>query len=167
MKTGFSILLLTLIFIIGSVFAMELHSKSFTANAVISSQYTCDGSDISPQLSWSDVPAGTKSFALILDDPDAPAGTWTHWVLYNIPPNINKLDENIKQLPDNTKVGVNSWGKQEYGGPCPPSGQHRYFFKLYALDTMLDLNGSVDATALQKAMKGHVLAQAELKTLYR
>jgi Raf kinase inhibitor-like YbhB/YbcL family protein len=153
---------------------MVINSPSFSHNGVIPSRHTCDGLDISPPLAWSGVPAGTTSFALIVDDPDAPdpaapKRTWVHWVLYNIPANVGGLAEGIaaKTLPAGTLDGINDWHRTGYGGPCPPVGRHRYFFKLYALDaTLPDLNKPSKA-ALEKAMQGHVLAQAELIGLYQ
>ena len=146
---------------------MELVSNSFANNSVIPAQYTCDGKDITPHLTWRDAPLNTKSFALIVEDPDAPAGLWVHWILYNIPPEVISLEENLASLPAGTEVGINSWQRKAYGGPCPPSGQHRYYFRLYALDEMLSLSGNVDRDVLYKAMSGHVLAKVELLGLYR
>lgn len=149
-------------------------SRSFMHDSAIPARHTCDGPNISPPLAWSGVPAGTKSLALIVDDPDAPdpaapKTTWVHWVLYNIPPDANALTEGIaaKDLPPGTLQGINDWRSTGYGGPCPPVGKHRYFFKLYALDTVLpDLKHSAKA-ALEKAMQGHVLAHSELVGLYK
>jgi Raf kinase inhibitor-like YbhB/YbcL family protein len=149
---------------------MQITSSAFTEGTMIPPKYTCDGQDISPPLEWKEVPAGTKSFALITDDPDAPMGTWVHWVAYNIPSNITKFDENVKpekEFKNGMRQGNNSWPKIGYGGPCPPSGTHRYYFKLYALDTMLDLKpGSTKAQVLQ-AMKGHILAEAQVMGKYK
>jgi hypothetical protein len=131
----------------------------------IPAYHTCDGDDLSPPLDWNDPPEGTQSFVLIMDDPDAPGGTWVHWVLYNIPAEARNLQANVSpeaQLPDGSTHGINSWGRLGYGGPCPPSGTHRYFFKLYALDTTLSLGENADKTQLLAAMEGHVLAEAEL-----
>jgi Raf kinase inhibitor-like YbhB/YbcL family protein len=149
---------------------MKLTSTVFNAGAEIPSTYTCEGADRAPPLAWTDVPAATKSFALIVDDPDAPdpkapKTTWVHWVAYNIPPAASGLREGGR-LPGAAREGVNDWKRGGYGGPCPPIGRHRYFFKLYALDTELpDLGGPTKA-ALEKAMKGHVLAHAELIGTY-
>jgi len=132
--------------------------------------YTYDGQDISPSLEWKDIPVGTKSFALINDDPDASGTTWDHWVVYNIPLNITSLDENVKpekEFKNGMRQGTNTWGKIGYGGPCPPGGTHRYFFKLYALDTMLDLRSEATKAQLLEAMKGHVLAEAQLMGKYK
>ena len=148
------------------VLIMQLTSNAFQNNAFISQQYTCDGSDVSPPLQWHDTPADTKSFVLIVDDPDAPHGTWDHWILFNIPSNTNQLSENISQLPAGTKVGKNSWGKTGYGGPCPPSNIHRYFFKLYALDTILPLKNGVSKQEIILAMKNHILSTTELMGKY-
>jgi len=154
--------------------SMIINSPSFSHNGVIPARHTCDGLDISPPLAWNGVPAGTTSFALIVDDPDAPdpaapKRTWVHWVLYNIPADVGGLAEGIaaKALPAGTLDGINDWHRTGYGGPCPPVGRHRYFFRLCALNTTLpDLNKPTKA-ALEKAMQGHVLAQAELIGLYQ
>ena len=145
---------------------MELNSIAFGANADIPSLYTCEGRDVSPPLAWTGVPAGTKSLALIVDDPDAPAGVWTHWVVYNLPAQTKSLDENV---PKQAKVlhggfqGLSSFGSIGYGGPCPPPGSaHRYFFRLYALDTMLNLQAGALKQKVFEAMKGHILGQAQL-----
>jgi len=145
---------------------MVLHSEAFAAGAEIPRVYTCDGSDSAPPLSWSGVPAGTKSLALIVDDPDAPGGTWVHWIVYNLPPAGGKVAAG-GALPKGALHGSNSWKKAAYGGPCPPSGRHHYSHRLYALDTLLpDLHGPSKAT-LEQAMQGHVLAQAELVGTYQ
>ncbi|MFQ5930802.1 MAG: YbhB/YbcL family Raf kinase inhibitor-like protein [Nitrospiraceae bacterium] len=149
---------------------MELKSSAFEAGDLIPAKYTCDGSDVSPPLSWSDAPSGTQSFALISDDPDAPRGTWVHWVTWNIPATPLSLDEGLPKrdsLPNGTKQGTTDFRRVGYGGPCPPSGTHRYFFKLYALDTILNLPSSTTKPALEKAMQGHILKQAELMGVYR
>jgi hypothetical protein len=120
-------------------------------------------------LAWNDPPAGAASLALIVDDPDAPGGVWVHWVLYNIPAEARGLPEGVPaqdELPDGSRHGVNSWGRRDYGGPCPPSGTHRYFFKLYALDTMLDLPAGATKEELLAAMQGHILGEAELMGTY-
>ena len=153
---------------------LNITSPSFAHNGAIPAHHTCDGRDDSPALAWDGVPSGTKSLALIVDDPDAPDPdaprmTWVHWVLYNIPTSASGLAENIsdKDLPDGTRQGINDWQRTGYGGPCPPIGRHRYFFKLYALDTVLpDLKHPAKA-ALEKAMRGHIIAQAELIGLYQ
>jgi hypothetical protein len=149
---------------------LALKSTAFGTGEFIPRKYTCDGSDISPPLEWSDAPEDTRSFALIVDDPDAPGGTWVHWVLYNIPGNASSLAENSApdpRLADGSMNGRNSWGKLGYGGPCPPSGTHRYFFRLYALDTVLNLSSGASKEQLLSAMKGHILAQAELMGKYK
>jgi Raf kinase inhibitor-like YbhB/YbcL family protein len=148
---------------------MELKSSAFTAGEMIPQKYTCDGPDVSPPLSWSDVPAGAKSLALIADDPDAPMGTWVHWVAWNIPPNARGLEEGVPKkdsLPNGMKQGTTDFRSIGYGGPCPPSGTHRYFFKLYALDTSLNLPPSTTKKDLEKAMQGHLLQQVELMGKY-
>jgi len=144
---------------------LVIKSSAFEQMGMIPEKYTCKGVNVSPPLQWSDVPEGTKSFALIHDDPDAPSGDWIHWVLYNIPADVRELKENIptkKELDDGTRQGITDFGKLSYGGPCPPSGTHRYFFKLYALDEMLDLPAGSTKEELIKAMQGHILAQGEL-----
>ncbi|OGT49488.1 MAG: hypothetical protein A3E82_04605 [Gammaproteobacteria bacterium RIFCSPHIGHO2_12_FULL_38_11] len=145
---------------------MKLTSNAFLNGEFIPTQYTCDGNDLSPQLHWTGEPENTKSFVLIVDDPDAPMGNWDHWLLFNIPSDINQLKEAFSKLPSGTKEGKNSWEKTGYGGPCPPSNIHRYFFKLYALDTLLSLENGATKDQLIQAMQGHVLAQAELMGRY-
>ncbi|MGD2096275.1 MAG: YbhB/YbcL family Raf kinase inhibitor-like protein [Desulfobacterales bacterium] len=153
---------------------MQLTSPVFENQKSIAKKFTCDGDDISPALEWSGVPGGTKSFALIVDDPDAPDPanpkmTWVHWVLYNIPAATDSLPEGVKDedLPKGTLQGLNDWKKTGYGGPCPPVGKHRYFHKLYALDIVLpDLTHPTKAK-LEKAMEGHVISEAELVGLYQ
>jgi len=153
---------------------LTLSSSAFEPNGAIPREYTCDGSDVSPPFAWSGVPDGTKSLALIVDDPDAPDPkspkmTWVHWVLYDIPPSAAGLPKAAKSrdLPEGTRVGVNDWKRTGYGGPCPPIGRHRYFHKLYALDTTLGDLGAVTKAGLEDAMRGHVLAQAELVGTYQ
>lgn len=141
--------------------AMNLTSAAFSQGQSIPVKFSCKGRDVSPALAWDEPPAGTQSFALIMDDPDAPMGTWVHWVLFNIPASTRALAENFQPAAP-IVTGKNSWGKNSYGGPCPPSGTHRYFFKLYALDTLLDLSPSADKKSLLAALEGHSLAQAEL-----
>ena len=183
-KVGFIILVVSLLFVVQcqsksnakkeinkkeGVKNMVLVSSAFKAGEMIPSKYTCDGENISPQLSWSGAPAGTKSFALIADDPDAPMGTWVHWVIYNIPDTTHQLKEAVppvQKLPDGALQGISDFRKIGYGGPCPPSGVHRYYFKLYALDTMLSLPAGVTKAELLKAMEGHILAKAELMGRY-
>ena len=152
----------------------EITSPAFSHNEEIPSKYTCDGEDISPALEWSGLPEGTKSIALIVDDPDAPDPaapkmTWVHWVLYNIPPSATGLPEAVKSqdLPEGTKEGLNDWKRSGYGGPCPPIGRHRYFHKLYALDIVLPGLGRPTKKDLEKAMEGHILAKAELVGTYQ
>jgi len=154
--------------------ALEIRSPAFAHNEEIPARYTCEGDDIAPPLEWSGVPDGTRSLALIVDDPDAPDPeapkmTWVHWVLYNLPADLTELAEGlqVKELPAGARSGINNWDKTGYGGPCPPIGRHRYFHKLYALDTTLDLHERANKAELEKAMKGHVLASAELIGTYR
>ncbi|MBI4137085.1 YbhB/YbcL family Raf kinase inhibitor-like protein [Candidatus Roizmanbacteria bacterium] len=139
---------------------MDLTSDSFENNQTIPSPYTCDGEGINPPLSIGGIPEETESLALTVTDPDAPAGTWTHWVVFNIPPDTDEIDED--SVPDNSLQGVNDSGNMKYGPPCPPSGEHRYVFHVYALDTMLDLPAGADREALESAMEGHILEQAQL-----
>ena len=146
--------------------AFSLSSQSFQNGSDIPKKFTCDGPDVSPQLKWNDPPPNTLSFALIMDDPDAPAGTWVHWVLYDLPADTGELPEGVRkqeQLSSGARQGRNDFGKIGYGGPCPPPGKaHRYFFKLYALDTKLNLKSGATKADLERAMKGRILAQAEL-----
>ncbi len=153
---------------------MELSSPSVENQGNVPEKFTCDGEDISPALEWSGAPEGSETFVLIVDDPDAPDPanprmTWVHWVLYNIPAAVSSLPEGVKDsnLPEGTLQGRNDWNKTGYGGPCPPIGQHRYFHKLYALDTALSDLGQPTKEELEKAMDGHVLSQAELIGLYQ
>jgi hypothetical protein len=149
---------------------MTLTSPAFADEGTIPQTYTCDGEDISPELQWQDPPEGTESFALVVEDPDAPARTWIHWVVYNIPADQRSFDESVPaetELPGGALQGQNSWPRTGYGGPCPPRGTHRYFFTLYALDTTLDLEpAAADKAALLEAMEGHVLAQTSLMGRY-
>lgn len=152
--------------------ALTLTSPAFSHNGEIPSKYTCEGDDISPPLQWSGVPAGAKSLVLIVDDPDAPDPahprmTWVHWVLYDIPPDTNGLPEAVSQLPPGTREGLNDWKRTGYGGPCPPIGRHRYFHKLYALDTKLGDLGRPTKADVERAMKGHILEQAVLIGTYQ
>lgn len=149
---------------------IKITSSAFTHGGLIPAKYTCDGADISPPLKWDAVPEATQGIALICDDPDAPMGTWVHWVLYNLPPETKELSENFPQdetLPDGTRQGVSDFGKTGYGGPCPPGGTHRYYFKIYALDKKLDIEPIADKAALLKAMKDHILAQGQLMGKYK
>jgi Raf kinase inhibitor-like YbhB/YbcL family protein len=140
---------------------MKISSPAFGTNQKIPKKYTCDGEDISPSLMIDEIPEGTETLALIVDDPDAPAGTWVHWVVFNIPV-TNRIEEG--EVPGNQ--GINDFRKERYGGPCPPSGTHRYFFKLYALDQELGLSEGASRRDVEAAMGGHILAQAELIGLY-
>jgi Raf kinase inhibitor-like YbhB/YbcL family protein len=150
----------------GGAMSFQLSSSAFSSGGTIPKKHTCDGSDASPALNWNGAPAGTQSFALIANDPDAPAGTGVHWVLYNAPGSAKEFSEGVKkeeQLSDGTLQGRNDFRKIGYGGPCPPPGKpHRYFFKLYALDTKLSLKAGATKGEVESAMKGHVLGQAEL-----
>ncbi len=150
---------------------LVLTSTEFQNGGLIMRRYTCDDVDMSPPLEWGNVPPGTKSFALICDDPDAPSGTFVHWVIFNIPPNERILLEQIPGddiLSDGTKQGKNDFGKTGYGGPCPPPGEpHRYFFKFYALDIMLDLEPGITKADLEEAMSGHIIQKGELMGKYK
>jgi Raf kinase inhibitor-like YbhB/YbcL family protein len=150
----------------GGAMSLQVSSTAFSANERIPVKYTCEGQDVSPQLNWSGAPATTKSFALIVDDPDAPAGTWVHWVLYNLPPDTKELPEGVEKqekLDNGAVQGRNDFRKTGYGGPCPPAGKpHHYFFKLYALDTRLDLKPSASKQDIERAMQGHIVAQGQL-----
>ena len=147
----------------GEPMTMALTSPAFNEGGPIPSKFTCDGEDISPELDWFGTPEGTVSLALIMDDPDAPMGTWVHWVLYNLPMDLSGLREGMTGVGLD---GTNSWNRTGYGGPCPPSGTHRYYFKLYALDTNLDLAPRPNKEALLAAMEDHILGQAELMGTY-
>ena len=145
--------------------SIEITSSAFAHETAIPTRFSCKGEDVSPALTWGEPPAGTQSFALIMDDPDAPVGTWDHWLLFNIPVAARGLPEAFPSdatLPDGSMSGKNSWGTTGYGGPCPPSGTHRYFFKLYALDEMLAISAGASKGELEKAMVGHILAKGEL-----
>jgi len=152
--------------------ALKLSSPAFAHNGAIPIDNTCDGKDLSPPLSWSGRPVGTQSFVLIVDDPDAPDPaapkmTWVHWLLYNLPADLGQLPEGPGDLPGGTMEGLNDWKRTGYGGPCPPKGRHRYFFKLYALDCRLsDLHRPTKAK-LEAAMSGHILAEATLIGTYQ
>lgn len=153
---------------------LTLNSPDFVHNGPMPARLTCDDRDLSPQLHWSGLPAGTQSLALIVDDPDAPDPaaprmTWVHWVLYNMPPTATGLPEGVvvHALPPGTREGLNDWGRTGYGGPCPPIGRHRYFHKLYALDMVLPDLGRATKATLEQAMAGHVLASTELVGTYQ
>lgn len=152
--------------------AFLLTSLAFAQLAALPPRYTCEGANLSPPLSWSGVPPGTRSLALVVDDPDAPdpaapKTTWVHWLVYNLPATAPGLPEGGKPLPAGAREGNNDWQKPGYGGPCPPIGRHRYFFKLYALDVRLPDLGPVTKGGLEKAMGGHVLGRAELVGTYQ
>lgn len=145
------------------VSSLQITSAAFEQGAAIPVKYSCDGQDISPPLAWSGTPEEAQSLVLITDDPDAPVGTWVHWVMFDIPVDTNSLPEGVQ---DAGTDGNNSWGRTGYGGPCPPSGAHRYFYKLYALDTMLNLEPGATKEDVEKAMQGHILSQGELMGKY-
>lgn len=179
-KKTISILIVVVLLIAGTIFFfnngqtapeksitnlnMQISSPAFQHNGRIPALYTCDGKNISPPLAISDVPETAQSLVLISDDPDAPVGTWVHWLVWNIDPKTTEIAEHT--APAGAIEGTTSFGNVGYGGPCPPSGTHRYFFKLYALDIRLDLPKSTDKKALEEAMKDHILAKAEIIGLY-
>ncbi len=140
-------------------------STAFKDGEMIPSRYTCDGANISPQIAWTNIPHDTKSIAIISDDPDAPVGTWVHWIVYDIPPDVTELQENCppdKILKNGAKQGITDFKRIGYGGPCPPSGTHRYFFKAYALDILLNAQPGLTKANLLKAMDGHIIAKGQL-----
>lgn len=150
--------------------SIQITSTAFTEGSLIPKIYTCEGKDISPPLTWSNLPDGTKSIALINDDPDAPMGTWVHWVVYNIPATEKGLKEAVpseKVLSNGTKQGTTDFRRIGYGGPCPPSGTHRYFFKIYALDKLLELEPGATKGQLLTAMEGHILGNGQLVGKYK
>jgi len=150
--------------------ALEISSSAFSEGGLIPPSYTCDDQDVSPDLTWTGIPEGTKTLALICDDPDAPVGTWVHWVLFNIPPGENGLRSNIApeaELSYGARHGKNDFGKLGYGGPCPPGGTHRYFFKLYALDTTLELQSGATKAQVEAAMEGHIIDETQLMGKYK
>lgn len=150
---------------------LELKTSAFTPGGDIPKKFTCDGPDLSPGLSWSEAPSNTQSIALVMDDPDAPSGTWVHWVVYDLPPAVRALPEGLPQDGDlkvGGRQGRNDFRRTGYGGPCPPPGKpHRYFFKLYALDIKTNLNPGATKADLDRAIQGHILAQAELMGRYK
>lgn len=151
--------------------SLTISSPSFQNGGPIPQKFTCDGADVSPALTWDDPPAGTKTFALLVDDPDAPVGNWNHWAIWNLPANLHSLPEGVRKnthLPDGSQQGQNDFHKPGYNGPCPPAGKpHRYFFKLFALDTKVSLQSEDGKPELESAMKGHTLATAELMGTYK
>jgi Raf kinase inhibitor-like YbhB/YbcL family protein len=150
---------------------VQLNTPAFKPGSDIPDEFTCDGSNISPALSWSAPPEGTQSFALVVEDPDAPGRTWIHWVLYDLRPTERGLPEGVEPkgtLPSGARQGRNDFGKIGYGGPCPPPGpSHRYYFRLYALDTRLELSAGATRAQIERSIRGHVLARAELMGRYR
>lgn len=154
----------------GKTIQMRIASKVFNDNGAIPKMYTCDGQDISPPLEWTTIPPETQSLALIVEDPDAPKKVWTHWVIYDLPPDATGLSEEVphdKELKNKTRQGINDYGKIGWGGPCPPSGTHRYYFTLYALNAKLHLEAGATKDQLLKAMQGHILEEAKLMGTYK
>ncbi len=161
---------MTIFFEGGETMTIKITSTAFEEGGMIPRRYTCDGDDISPPLAWTGAPAETRSFALISDDPDAPVGTWVHWVIYNLPASASELHEAVppeKDLKNGARQGRNDFRKIGYGGPCPPGGTHRYYFKLYALDIVLNLPAGATKADLLKATEGHVLDQGQLMGRYK
>lgn len=144
---------------------VSLTSSVFKHEENIPKKFTCQGENINPELNIENVPEETKSIVLIMDDPDAPVGTWDHWIIWNIEPNTTKIPEN--SIPENSVVGKNGWGRNDYGGPCPPSGTHRYFFKLYCLNKKLDLSKDSKKKDVEKAMKGNIVSETVLMGKYK
>ena len=167
-KIIFSFLMFT---VAVNVFALEIKSPVLAQKGYIPSNYTCDGANISPEISWSDVPDNTQSLVLICDDPDASFNTWIHWVVYNIPAEVKKLEEGLPKtakLDNGAMQGINDFGEVGFGGPCPPAGKaHRYFFRLYALDAMLKLETAATRKDVEKAMVGHILGETNIHGLYQ
>jgi len=168
-KTGYFVLTLTIAILLIVTFfffsgnKMEIKSPAFKNNGKIPSKYTCDSENASPPLEFSNVPKDAKSLVLIMDDPDAPSGMWVHWVVFNIPPKTSLISENEEP---NGIQGMTSFGSEGYGGPCPPDGEHRYFFKIYALGKILDLSEGATKKEIELAMKGHIIEQAEMVGRY-
>lgn len=149
---------------------MKITSSAFDEGAMIPEKYTCDGINISPPLKWSNAPVGTRTYVIICDDPDAPGGTWVHWVLFNLPANLKELSEGIpavEKLPNGAWQGINDFGKTGYSGPCPPGETHRYFFRIYALSEELKIETVKTKAALLKAMEGHILSKGQLIGMYK
>ncbi len=166
------LILLSILLSGGAAMAQTIHvtSDAFREGEMIPAQYTCDGRNINPSLRWSGAPKETQSFVILSDDPDAPGGDWVHWVLYDLPPTINMVPEALPPhnvLVNNEKHGKNDFGRVGYGGPCPPGGTHRYFFKVYALDAMLNLPAGKTKKEILKAMEGHILAEGGLMGKYQ
>jgi len=174
-RSAFLVLLIALLLNFAGregLMAMEINSSAFADGGSIPTRYTCQGADVSPPLAWSGIPPEAKSLVLIVDDPDAPdpkapKRTWVHWVLYNLAPDSGGLAEAVEDLPPGSGEGLNDWGRTAYGGPCPPVGRHRYFHKLYALDTVLDGLVRPTKAQLEAAMAGHIVARAEFVGTYQ
>jgi len=146
--------------------AISITSTAFKEGKMIPKKYTCDGTNVSPQLAWSGIPANARSIALICDDPDAPSGTWVHWVVFNMPAATKEISE-AGGLPAGAQQGINDFKRIDYGGPCPPSGTHRYYFKIYAVDMTLNLKEGATKADLLSAMQGHILAQGQIMGKYQ
>jgi Raf kinase inhibitor-like YbhB/YbcL family protein len=168
-QSRFKTIALCALFLLGTptmMMAMELHSSAFKDGGNIAKEYTCDGINRSPPLSWSNVPPAAKSLVLLMHDPDAPQKPWDHWLVFNIPAQAQGLEKDAIKLLKGTRMAKNSWGKKQYDGPCPPAGIHRYYFNLYALDTKLELSEDASKAQILKAMQGHILAQTTLMAKY-
>ena len=168
MKKYSFFLFLLLYTVINNIYAesFTLESSSFKANTMIPSKYTCEGDNISPPLTWNNIPPKTQSLALVMEDPDAPDGVWTHWIMFNISPNIKSLSE-ASEIPPGALQGKNSWGELKYGGPCPGMGVQRYIFTIYALDKIIDLETGTSRTNLLDAITSHVIGSSQLIGLYQ
>lgn len=162
---------LVFVFCVNMAYALDLKSSVFSNEAYIPDKYTCKGGNVSPPLEWNEVPGETESLALVMEDPDAPSGTWDHWVIYNIPANVNELEEGIpkeEELHNGIKQGLNDFGKIGYGGPCPPPGKaHRYIFKLYALNEKMDIPAGLNKENLIKKIREHIIGESKLTGLYK
>lgn len=148
----------------------EIRSTAFDYNKPIPAQYTCDGADLSPPLTWTNVPAGTKSFVLIVSDPDAPSGQWAHWLLWDLPAGTTSLPQGVPKtgaLPDGSRQGKNDFGNPGWGGPCPPGGRHRYVFRLFAMDRLIGLPPDATRDTLEKSIQGHIVGQTEVTGRYQ
>lgn len=146
--------------------AFTIKTTLFNDKGIIPTKYTCDEENIFPPLGWKDIPKDTQSFVLIIDDHDAPLGTWNHWLIYNIPNHITKLEENIQTIPNPAKLGRNSWGSKNYSGPCPPGVEHRYYFKLFAISILIESKDKVSRTNIEQLIKPYIIGEAVLMDRY-